>query len=622
MSSGDKHLSADFLNMDERSNEFKPLTREEYTLKSSQYQSLLLQFVHPAVRKDLQRGRIVTVVDEDNETVVGTPEETLEGMDYLRLKVLPPISPSDDARRRNAAEATACLSKLIWRSTEKFVFATSSEARCFSFQTWADLMDSMLASDYWSGVPLGSLDLMYLTVSEDIFKNFGKASPEGKQEYPMIPGEEKPVIFKATSSPTRPLPIPNSATSFVDPPRGTGRVQDVICLSDSSEDSICSAASLMVQPLTAFSSEVAGSVRKEVVRPPAFEMNGWQSFSQFLQSYERYFSARYVGSERDCTMHLVEFLPVKMQEYYHVIGGSRLRYSQMKEELQRWYRSQEKHSARHWRSQLMTETMNEGESLKVYGLRMMEISTRAYPHDEGNRLRELRHRYLETVPADFARHLQITQDASRLAGNQSKLGWTDILRLAEKEDERKRKGRKASRDSNEQGENPRVWFSRDDTSNQHCPSTPVNSHVCCSSSSHPHVYCASSVRAPSAAPLHASVGRDTSEAFSPQQQESASRRPNQSYTPSYPRSTPHSPPAQNRTRDLPPCTWCGRYGHGENSCWEREGRCLLCGSDSHNIYGCPRHRGQYPGGAPICPVCRGPHLGKACPTSPSRSRDF
>ena len=152
-----------------------------------------------------------------------------------------------------------------------------------------------------------------------------------------------------------------------------------------------------------------------------------------------------------------------MKEFHDVLGGPRLKYRAMKNELLIWYKSQERHGSRYWKTQLMEATMKSEEPLKVYALRLQELARKAYPHSEMERVRELRHHFLETVPADFARQVQITQDAAKATGKSRKLNWTCILRLSEKEDERKKKLRRQPEPSQQN----RVWFSRPETMNQH-----------------------------------------------------------------------------------------------------------------------------------------------------------
>lgn len=57
------------------------------------------------------------------------------------------------------------------------------------------------------------------------------------------------------------------------------------------------------------------------------------------------------------------------------------------------------------------------------------------------------------------------------------------------------------------------------------------------------------------------------------------------------------------------CHWCGRFGHSEESCWEKKGCCLICGSPDHMISRCPgfRHESMLPVFTPWCVKCGSCH---------------
>ena len=38
------------------------------------------------------------------------------------------------------------------------------------------------------------------------------------------------------------------------------------------------------------------------------------------------------------------------------------------------------------------------------------------------------------------------------------------------------------------------------------------------------------------------------------------------------------------------CSYCGKMGHNENTCWKKTGDCLRCGSSEHRIKDCPISR--------------------------------
>lgn len=133
----------------------------------------------------------------------------------------------------------------------------------------------------------------------------------------------------------------------------------------------------------------------------------------------------------------------------------------MKAELLVWCREQTISGARHWRDQIRNASMKNGESLRLYGLRLSELAQRAYPNDDTECIRELRHYFLSTVLRDFARQVDLTEGTALVAGTGRKLSSAAIMRLADREDERARRTRSDVHvDSHDP---PIAWFNREET---------------------------------------------------------------------------------------------------------------------------------------------------------------
>ncbi|KAL3834244.1 hypothetical protein ACJIZ3_008980 [Penstemon smallii] len=47
---------------------------------------------------------------------------------------------------------------------------------------------------------------------------------------------------------------------------------------------------------------------------------------------------------------------------------------------------------------------------------------------------------------------------------------------------------------------------------------------------------------------------------------------------------------QTKPTQIGPCNFCGHPSHNEASCWKKNGRCIACGSEQHQIKDCPRAR--------------------------------
>lgn len=493
--------------------------------------------------------------------------------------------------------ASECLLKLVQQSSDLLVLEDVSFEPS-SYRTWARLLEGIASSDYWRTIKPEQVALDNLTVPTRFYDPVDGGILSDIKHSNNQCGEgalykKGPRSSSVDTQPGRQKNSDEKVRGFEDPlklkkenikvekndshpkQRSTSSVSTIDLSESSSDDASSSEDTTARDDHRSRSSQMAFYPRKEVVTPEMFEMNGWQTLKQFFQSYERYFDAKYVGTSRDSTRHLREFLPSPMREYYEALGGPKMKYEKIKAQLQSWYRRQERHGSRHWRNKLNEASMKPGEPLKVYALRLHEMSRKAYPNDDSLRTRELRHKFLESVPSDFARYVQLTQDAAKAAGQRSKLDWKTLLRLSEKEDERQRK---TSSKSKSVPSDPQVWYSRPDTKAAH-----ESCETGCSCSSQR--VCASSQ--------------------SPARNQMSPRQQTRTFTRS--RNSHRDPAAKKQ-----PCNWCGRLGHGENSCWERQGFCTRCGANDHQSEECPRKQQSQSKEKPVCPICRGPHLGRDC----------
>ena len=461
-------------------------------ITGNRYLSLLLQFMHPRVRIDFQAGKFVNVMDAEARSDSLKIESALKNMDLLRRRLLPPFHQSGMMRTSLATVATSCLKKLVAQSPELLELSEGAGECPWTYGTWARLLEAISSSDYWNhalpelgsmsivtnpreefdpvvvcvgaGVPKWSNDQENVSSAPNLC---GKGTFDGSEQVPSVPQTDlKGTVY---SKGGRSFDFLAGDKSVIDAvpdagreiKRGVHRPNSCVFNIDNSTSQLESSDESVVEVhprrfSTSPYGQHPGYPRKEVVKPVMFEVNGWQSLRRFFQGYERYFEAKYEGDARDCTVHLAEFLPPELKECYDAYGGGRLKYRDMREELLKWYNRQERYGSRYWREQLTATSMNKGETLKVYALRLHEIGRKAYPHDLRKLIGEVRHQFMETVPSEFARYAQLTEDASRVTQPGYRLSWSSLLELAEREDVRKAKLRRRVAP----GEQPHVWFSR------------------------------------------------------------------------------------------------------------------------------------------------------------------
>lgn len=61
------------------------------------------------------------------------------------------------------------------------------------------------------------------------------------------------------------------------------------------------------------------------------------------------------------------------------------------------------------------------------------------------------------------------------------------------------------------------------------------------------------------------------------------------------------------------CGFCGKSNHSIENCRRKRGECLVCGSVDHFAKDCPSRKSNSNSLPSLCPSCSGPHLGKDCP---------
>jgi hypothetical protein len=91
---------------------------------------------------------------------------------------------------------------------------------------------------------------------------------------------------------------------------------------------------------------------RKVVTPPKFSTNGKVNLKEFFTTFENYFEKKFSGTTYDQTQKLADFLDGDLLTVYHVRGGRKLKYSEMKRQLLDYHRSHRVGGKRYWRQEL------------------------------------------------------------------------------------------------------------------------------------------------------------------------------------------------------------------------------------------------------------------------------
>lgn len=471
----------------------------------SQYlaiQSLLTQFSHPDVRSDFIDGKI-------NRSLIN-----IQSLDMLRWTLFPqwicgPLQQAANLRH----VAVTHLECLINREERLFSFDGEPGDGCLTYAQWYDALNNIAASDYWNEVGVTKRCVHYFQPIDAVKSPRSSISKTIEQQQHVHNLRIKNVSHQSGSRPRRDV-----------------KIEEIINISSSSSDlesevdfdnRLCSSpkSNMQFQNTPMFS-------QREVVTPPSFELDGKMHLKEFLKIYENYFDKKYDGNSYDKTQELGKFLNHTLLEVYKIRGGRKLPYETMKHELLSWYKQEKIGGKSYWKKEFEKCVPGVGESLDLYGMKLLELAQLAFPDCSTTCAREVRTKFVNTIPTYIVSKLKDTERS--LQADHTRPGkhmtFTNMMKIA----------KDLQNDSEFAQQTKTVFFS-------HTDSNSYNNH------------------------------RNGS------QRKNGSREIVNSR---YGRS--HRSPSQV-------CGCCGKSNHTTDKCWRAKGLCIICGEE-HNINDCPRNK--------------------------------
>ena len=275
-------------------------------------------------------------------------------------------------------------------------------------------------------------------------------------------------------------------------------------------------------------------IKKSIVTPPTFEANGKLSLGEFLDDYEHYFDRKYCGNKYEKTQVLESFLSGELLQIFKIRGGRRLKFTEMKEHLLRYYKEQRIGTRKYWRRKLDEMIPEPAEPFDMFGLRLLETAKLGY-NRSSEAAEAVRKPFLNQLPEYIKTKIKDAELLNAAQGRGKHLPFKSLMIIAKQ--------------SQVEGAKPKtvMW---------------------------------------SSSALGDPVGPQS---VQPLKSESCFENQSDNYKPTRKR---HSPSPTQSRRPRSTCYHCHNQGHKKADCWIRQGRCRICGG-AHTMENCPRYDPDY-----------------------------
>ena len=172
--------------------------------------------------------------------------------------------------------------------------------------------------------------------------------------------------------------------------------------------------------------------KREIVVPPPFVLDGRLKLKEYLTMFETYFNTKFCGNSHDMCQHLENFLQGELLKVYHVYGGRLIKYKKMKEKLLAFYQTLKIGGKSYWKAQLESCTLNHGEALDLYGMRLLGIAELAFPQSKRECAAQVRRKFLGTIPRTISARISDAERAVKAfsGGKKKHLSYASMMEMA------------------------------------------------------------------------------------------------------------------------------------------------------------------------------------------------
>ena len=166
-----------------------------------------------------------------------------------------------------------------------------------------------------------------------------------------------------------------------------------------------------------------------VPEPEPFKIGTGQKMHKFFNSFEKYCENKYSRDQDDWIKVLGKYLQGEIKSVYEAVKISKEDYLSLKSKLLEWYQMTRVRTDTGFRAQFEHAQMKPGESIGIYAVRLEALAEKAYPEVSIERNRDLRKKFIKTVPDYFVKKLFAHNTVIKRCTGRD-LPWSDVVQLA------------------------------------------------------------------------------------------------------------------------------------------------------------------------------------------------
>lgn len=444
-------------------------------------------------------------------------------------------------------------------AADKYWLTTAADARCSHVSNEDSLLKKNESQDNGGDTSCNSLSNRPKK-KQQLIKS--ELSPSRSSPAKTVPSSDckdctkgsshtKPASASDCSSRKKPASSASSSSRKKSAKYATQKIEEIVIVSTSDSSNIPSsdnsdADNAMPEPRH-YRNRRRVRDHRDVVTPPVFVADGKVALKEFLSSFELYFKNKFNGSSYDQTQELSKFLKGDLLKVFNIKGGRKLKYQDMKDHLITWYKEQKIGGKAFWKKELGNVIPDHGESLDIYGMRLVEMVQLAYPDSKHESAKQLRKHFLDTIPSLIAEKIRNTERMLRAATNSKYMKFSKMTKMArEMQTETTKKSV--------------MWTSTNAEQHQRSRAAPPVEATTMNGNNAP------------LPPMYSPTDRGQSVNREGQSNSNYRVYNNRS------RST-------DANRDLF-CSYCKRRNHTAQDCWRASRSCLICGQN-HFMNDCP-----------------------------------